>query len=526
MVPALGDPAQHGHHPGCRARAAATSAASPTTSTRRTTGPRRSACEDQNTPTRPPWIDHQPPPRPCWDRGSAPGDPVRPVDRRTAAGHAVRAAPGLSHAPAQGAARRRHAGSADGAAARGLFLGPGPLGARRRWRPPRPRPRRRRRAGTPSAATSAPVRNVYAATAAGALTGAARTARPHGLRAEHHVRHACSSSTPAPTRSSDRFSTGREPQHVVPSWDLKTLWVNDDLGNDLTPIDPRTGKAGKPGAGRRPVQPVLHARRGARPGHGRAPAPHRRPRPAHDGVPALAAGAVPGDQPRRLHRRPVASSWPAASSAGSCSSSTSEATKVRKVIDLNAIKTPGATTPARGHAHARQPEAAGCAPGASAMPQDVRLTPDGRYFLAADMLRNGVWVIDAATLKVRPLPATPAWAPTASTPRGTPAALRLQPRRGQRSRSWTPRTLKQVARWKIPGGGSPDMGGVTADGTQLWLSRPLRRRGLRLRHRAPARSRTGSASTRDRTACACGPSPARSRSATPATCADARPTMR
>ena len=36
-----------------------------------------------------------------------------------------------------------------------------------------------------------------------------------------------------------------EPQHVVPSWDLKTLWVNSDHGNALTPIDPATGKFGK-----------------------------------------------------------------------------------------------------------------------------------------------------------------------------------------------------------------------------------------------------------------------------------------
>ena len=42
-----------------------------------------------------------------------------------------------------------------------------------------------------------------------------------------------------------RYPTGREPQHVVPSWDLKTLWVNDDLGNDLVPVDPRTGRPGR-----------------------------------------------------------------------------------------------------------------------------------------------------------------------------------------------------------------------------------------------------------------------------------------
>jgi YVTN family beta-propeller protein len=31
-------------------------------------------------------------------------------------------------------------------------------------------------------------------------------------------------------------------------------------------------------------------------------------------------------------------------------------------------------------------------------------------------------------------------------------------------------THKIVANWKIPGGGSPDMGNVTADGRYLWLS--------------------------------------------------------
>jgi DNA-binding beta-propeller fold protein YncE len=33
-----------------------------------------------------------------------------------------------------------------------------------------------------------------------------------------------------------------------------------------------------------------------------------------------------------------------------------------------------------------------------------------------------------------------------------------------------PITDTVVATWEIPGGGSPDMGGVSADGTRLWLS--------------------------------------------------------
>ena len=43
----------------------------------------------------------------------------------------------------------------------------------------------------------------------------------------------------------DQFPVGINPQHVVPSYDLKTLWVNNDQGNSLTAIDPRTGKPGR-----------------------------------------------------------------------------------------------------------------------------------------------------------------------------------------------------------------------------------------------------------------------------------------
>ena len=46
----------------------------------------------------------------------------------------------------------------------------------------------------------------------------------------------------------DTFKVGRNPQHVVPSWDLKTLWVANNAegrtDGSLTPIDPLTGKPG------------------------------------------------------------------------------------------------------------------------------------------------------------------------------------------------------------------------------------------------------------------------------------------
>jgi YVTN family beta-propeller protein len=41
------------------------------------------------------------------------------------------------------------------------------------------------------------------------------------------------------------FAVGALPQHVTPSWDLQTLWVTNDKGNSLTPIDPRTSRPAK-----------------------------------------------------------------------------------------------------------------------------------------------------------------------------------------------------------------------------------------------------------------------------------------
>src|SRR5262245_56407445 len=47
----------------------------------------------------------------------------------------------------------------------------------------------------------------------------------------------------------DKFKVGLNPQHVVPSWDLRTLWVANNAENtnkgSLMPIDPKTGKVGK-----------------------------------------------------------------------------------------------------------------------------------------------------------------------------------------------------------------------------------------------------------------------------------------
>src|SRR4029078_12370703 len=61
---------------------------------------------------------------------------------------------------------------------------------------------------------------------------------------------------PATMKMVDRFKVGVHPQHVVPSWDLKTLWVTNNVekrfDGTLTPIDPMPGKPGPSVAGDNP----------------------------------------------------------------------------------------------------------------------------------------------------------------------------------------------------------------------------------------------------------------------------------
>ncbi len=51
---------------------------------------------------------------------------------------------------------------------------------------------------------------------------------------------------PATFKVVDTFAVGRSPQHVVPAWDLRTLWVTNNAENhadgSLTPINPQTAR--------------------------------------------------------------------------------------------------------------------------------------------------------------------------------------------------------------------------------------------------------------------------------------------
>ena len=132
-----------------------------------------------------------------------------------------------------------------------------------------------------------------------------------------------------------------------------------------------------------------------------------------------------------------------------------------------ASKAPGATSPQEAY-HSGGAKA-NLRKGASAMPQDVRLSPNGKYFLAADMLRNGVWVIDAASLEFTKFIQTGKGAHSIYPSRDAKRLFVANRDEGTIS-VLDSESLDILAKWTIPGGGSPDMGGVTADGKELWLS--------------------------------------------------------
>jgi YVTN family beta-propeller protein len=107
--------------------------------------------------------------------------------------------------------------------------------------------------------------------------------------------------------------------------------------------------------------------------------------------------------------------------------------------------------------------------GAHPMPQDVKISPDGRTWYVADMQTSGVWIVDGDALRVRSFLPTGAGAHGMYVSRDSKSLYISN--RGEGSVSvldFATGTL--TAKWQIPGGGSPDMGGVSADGKVLWLS--------------------------------------------------------
>ncbi len=296
-------------------------------------------------------------------------------------------------------------------------------------------------AAAPSAhpVTGAPATDVYAYDRAGMLSDAVRDlpARVYVPNSESDEVMVFDQRT---FKQVGRFPVGRRPQHVVPSWDMRTLWVNDNDSNDLIPIDPRTGKPGK----RVPVEDpynmyytpdgkfaVIMAERLQRIDFRDAQTfrlvrsvevPCRGPNHADfsaDGEFFITACEFSGDAVR---------------------------------VDVRNQRVTGRLSLAKG-----------------GMPQDVKLSPDGRTFYIADMMAGGLWTIDAATFRKTGFLRTGKGAHGLYVSRDSKDLYVSN--RGEGSISVVSFATGTVAkRWRLPGGGSPDMGGVSADGKVLWLS--------------------------------------------------------
>lgn len=87
--------------------------------------------------------------------------------------------------------------------------------------------------------------DVYSHIGPGKLTLRARRARPL-VYVPNSGGDSVDVIDPGTFRVVRRFPVGALPQHITPSYDLRTLYVDDDVGNTLTPIDPRTGRPGRP----------------------------------------------------------------------------------------------------------------------------------------------------------------------------------------------------------------------------------------------------------------------------------------
>jgi len=282
--------------------------------------------------------------------------------------------------------------------------------------------------------------NVYAAERPGLLAPAARRALPLV-----YVPDSNSATVDVISQRTGRvvehFAVGALPQHVVPSWDLKTLWVTNDQGNSLTPIDPRTGRPGRP-------VPVLD--------------PYNLYFTA-DGLHAIVVAEAHREldfrdpHTMRLQHALAVPTCPGVdhmdyTADGRTALVSCEFGGDMIVLDLVHERVLRTIPLRRG-----------------AMPQDVKLSPDGRTFYVADMMSDGVWLIDARTWRVTRLQPTGRGAHGLYPSRD--ARTLYVSNRGEGSITLISfRTGRPYRKWLIPGGGSPDMGGLSADGRTLWLS--------------------------------------------------------
>jgi DNA-binding beta-propeller fold protein YncE len=245
---------------------------------------------------------------------------------------------------------------------------------------------------------------------------------------------------PATYQVIDRFPVGRLPQHVTPSYDLKTLWVLNDKGNSLTRIDPVTGKP----QGSIRVQDPYNM--------------YYTP----DGKYAI----VVAEQQRRLDFLTASDMKLYHSLQVPCKGvdhmdfsadgryliASCEFSGSLIKVDVERQELLGTLRLER-----------------DGMPQDVKVSPDGSVFFVADMDANGVHLVDGDQFRYI------GFIPTGKGAHGLyvsrDSRFLYVSNRGEGTVSVIDfGSRKEVAKWLLGRGASPDMGGVSADGKVLWLA--------------------------------------------------------
>jgi YVTN family beta-propeller protein len=291
---------------------------------------------------------------------------------------------------------------------------------------------------------------------------------------------------PATMKVVDRFKVGVSPQHIVPSWDLRTLWVTNNAegrtDGSLTPIDPRTGKPGKPVPVDDPYN--MYATPDGKSAIVVAEAHHR----LDFREPKTMALQYSIDVPLCPGINHADFSIDGRFAIFTCEFSGTVA-KIdlvhRKVLGYLQLTMPATRFKEKPGA-LRTPAGKVWEPGETeicttkkGMPQDIRVSPDGKRFYIADMHADGVHIVDGESFTKVGFIATGLGAHGLYPSRDGKKLYVAN--RGSHKIHGTRlgdggvavidfATEKVVARWAVPGGGSPDMGNVSADGKYLWLA--------------------------------------------------------
>lgn len=291
--------------------------------------------------------------------------------------------------------------------------------------------------------------NIYSETSAGKMSAAVKD-----FPARIYVPNSGSNSVdivdPKTFRVIGRFAVGRQPQHVTPSWDLRTLWVLNDLGDSLTHLDPRTGRKLETIKVLDPYN-MYYTPDGQ---YAIVVAERLKRLDFYDAKTMKLSHSVPVDCRGVDHMDFTTNGRYLVASCEFSSELLKMDVQSRTVVGKLSLEAHG-------------------------MPQDVKTSPDGKVMYVADMTADGVYIIDPEKFE------RIGFIPTGRGAHG------LYPSRDAKVLYVSNRgthhgeggghsegsvsvidfaTRRVIHKWVLPGSSSPDMGGVSADGSTLWLA--------------------------------------------------------